>query len=353
MKTMVKILAIAGAAVTVLAAFMLFKNGDVDYNSEKAAEYREILLENSSLPFAVGINVNSLERDWSYDYAMKYLSDKTTYENIKKQGFDHLRIPIDFRLIYSEDTKTLDEAEMKKIDNILDLAESYGFYTTIDFHGWYDIDSGKANDKDMFLTIWGLVAERYMDRSELISFELMNEPSISTQPASKLNKLQNEAIAKIRETNPNRLIICAAPDGNQPWQLGELQLPNDDNLAVAVHIYHPGDFTHQGFTWAGREEGVQVRLTDDMMNELLWNLNETKKFIDNTGVSVVINEFGLNLALADRADSSKYLSTITKFCRDNGIPWTYWQYDDDSMGLYHRGAWDIPTMDALFLQSEK
>lgn len=347
-----KILAAAGAAAVAVTSFVHINDKKVDYDASVSAAYSEKLLEKSEFPFSVGINTNYLEGATSYNPGLRYLSNNETYENIKRQGFDHIRIPIDFRLVYSEKTKTLDETEMKKFDNILDLAESVGLYITIDFHGWYDIDSSKAEDKETFLTIWGLVAERYKDRSELISFELMNEPSIKTLPAHKLNVLQNEAVAKIRETNPTRLIICAAPDGNQPWQLGELQLPEGDNLAVAVHIYHPGDFTHQGFTWAGREAGKQVRLDDKMRDELRWNLNETKKFIDSTGIPVILNEFGLNLSLAEREDSSWYLSTITEFCRENGIPWTYWQYDDDAMGLYHRGTWDVEAMDALFLKDK-
>jgi len=347
-----KILAVAGAAAVAVTSFVLINNKKVDYDASVSKAYSEQLLEKSEFPFSVGINVNGLEGEWRYDYSMRLLSKQETYDNITRQGFDHIRIPIDFRRVYSADTKKLDEAEMKKFDRVLDLAEEAGLYTTIDFHGWYDIDSAKAQDKDMFLTIWGLVAERYKDRSELISFELMNEPSIKTLPAHKLNVLQNEAIAIIRKTNPTRLIVCAAPDGNQPWQLGELKLPEDDNLAVAVHIYHPGDFTHQGFTWAGREAGKQVRLDDKMRDELRWNLNETKKFIDSTGIPVILNEFGLNLSLAEREDSSWYLSTITEFCRENGIPWTYWQYDDDAMGLYHRGTWDVEAMDALFLKDK-
>lgn len=344
-----KALAAAGVAVAMAGAAFFIGGSSVDYDASVSSAYREALLENSSFPFAAGLNVNKLEGDWSYKFGMRELLDEKTYENIKRQGFDHLRIPIDFRLIYSEETKTLDEEEISKYDRILDLAEKHGFYATIDFHGWYDIDSNNPKDKDTFLTIWGIVAERYKDRPDSLSFELMNEPSIKTLPAKKLNALQKEAVALIRETNPTRLIICAAPDGNQPWQLSELDLPKDDNIAVAVHIYHPADFTHQGFEWAGREKDKQVLLDDKLMDELIWNINETKKFIEETGTPVLLNEFGVNLDLARREDSSRYLSTLTEFCRDYGIPWTYWPYNGEGMGLYNRGKWDIEAMDALFL----
>lgn len=350
---LIKILAFVGVAVIATTSFVTRYKTPIDYDASVAKAYSEKLLENSTLPFSAGINVNGLEGEWRYDYTMKLLSDTDTYENIKKQGFDHIRIPVDFRKMYSEETCTFIESEISKFDKVIELAESSGLYTTIDFHGWYDITPRNASYKKTFLTIWELVAERYKDCSELISFELMNEPGIKEMTVNEHNALQAEAIEVIRKTNPTRLIICAAPDGNQPWLLKDLVLPEDDkNLAVAVHIYHPADFTHQGFTWAGREAGVQVRLDEQGMEELMWNVNETQKFIDNTDIPVVLNEFGLNLALATREDSSKYLSILTSFCQKNGIPWTYWQYDDDSMGLYHRGRWDVEAMDALFLKEE-
>ncbi len=348
-----RILSFVSAAAVALTSYLGLNGKKVDYDISRAEAYKTVALENSEFPFSAGINVNGLEGKWRYDYTMKLLSDNSTYENIKNQGFDHIRIPIDFRLLYSEKTRSFDEAKISKFDNILDLAEASGLYTTIDFHGWYDITPRDASYKDTFLTIWELVAERYRDRSELISFELMNEPGIKAMTVKEHNQLQAEAIAVIRKTNPTRLIICAAPDGNQPWLLKDLELPEDDNLAVAVHIYHPADFTHQGFEWAGREKGKQVRLDEKCMEELMWNINETQKFIDETGIPVLLNEFGLNLALADREDSAKYLSTLTEFCQRNGIPWTYWQYDDDSMGLYHRGTWDVEAMDALFLHNKE
>ena len=121
-----KALAAAGVAAAMAGAAFFIGSGSVDYDASVSSAYREALLENSSFPFAAGLNVNKLEGDWSYQFGMRELLDEKTYENIKRQGFDHLRIPIDFRLIYSEETKTLDEEEISKYDRILDLAEKHG-----------------------------------------------------------------------------------------------------------------------------------------------------------------------------------------------------------------------------------
>jgi len=311
------------------------------------------LTDKYKLPFTAGVNINGLEGEWYFPHAMRVLSDESTYVNVKNQGFDHIRIPVDFRTFYQAGAGVLNEELMQKLDSILDLVEKAELYATLDFHGWYELDADVPEQKELFLTLWRLVAERYRDRSGLISFELMNEPGIKTLSAKELNVLQAEAIAVIRETNPTRLIICAVADGNQPWLLQELELPEDDeNLAVAVHIYHPGDFTHQGFEWANppREKGVQVRLTDEMRGELQWNLDETLRFIENSRHPVILNEFGLNLNLADPEDTDWYIRTITSFCRENGIPWTWWGYDNQDMALYTKGKWRSTVLDALFLR---
>ncbi len=346
------IIAVIVLLVVIAVTCVVYKMNDnnIDTNIDLSNVPPALNPETKEFIIKAGVNTPGLEGndDFFFPRGLKYLTKKSTYTNIKEKGFDHIRVPIDFRLFYNEETNTLDEELIKNYDKILDLAEWAGLYVIIDFHGWYDISSLKT-DLNLFVNIWKLVAERYKDRSNYVIFELVNEPSGNTAPPGGLNRLQKKAIEAIRESNPDRLILCAAPDGNQPWQLGELSIPeNDNNLAVAVHIYHPGEFTHQGYEWAGREKDKQVRLTDKHLEELNWNLNETKKFIDETGIPVIINEFGMNLEISDNNDRYTYLGIITQFCRENNIPWTFWRYDWEQMGLYDQGKWKEDILDVLF-----
>ena len=339
----------------ILSALHIF--GDPAYYSKAPDElvgtYEDFVKAGENLPaegMSVGVNVNGLEGQMSQLLARDYLTDINTYMNIKKQGFDHIRLPVNFNFYYSEKDKKLNDKKMGVIDTALDLAEKTGLYVMLDFHGWWEFDFSDGLQRETFLAIWELVAERYSNRSELLSFDLINEPPFATVSSNDLNILQAQAIARIRKTNPTRLILCAVADGNQPWLLGELSLPADDNIAVAVHIYHPGDFTHQGFEWAGREKGKQVRLTDSMMDELEWNLNETQKFIENTGYKVYLNEFGLNLELCDPEDRSTYLRRITEWCKKNNVPWTFWGYNNQEMALFADEKWKTDVLDDIFLR---
>lgn len=297
-----------------------------------------------------GVNIPGLEGEWSTGLSIPHLTNINTYMNIKLTGFDHVRLPVNFNFYYNAEENKLIDEKMEIIDEILELAEKTGLYVQLDFHGWWEIDASKKADVDTFLNIWELVAERYKDYPDFLSFDLINEPPIKTVSTGHLNRLQKEAVQRIRKTNPTRLILCAAPDGNQPWLLNDLSLPEDDNIAVAVHIYHPGDFTHQGYVWAGREKGVKVKLDEAGLAELEWNLNETKKFIENKGYKVYLNEFGMNLEITDDEDIKTYLGTITEFCRENDIPWTLWRYNGAEMALFHQGKWKEDVLDALFLR---
>lgn len=316
----------------------------------------------------------------AFEEGMKTLTDEFTYTNIKSQGFDHIRIPVNFFTIYYEAKNygyTTEEL-MKCLDTAIKLGEKHGLYIILDFHGWFYIGEEK-NDIDEFLYCWTQVANRYKNYSEYLVFELLNEPWYTDgKPQaylsdSALYKMQADAIKIIRDTgskNKNRLIICCTADGNKAWKLSTLSLPKDDNLAVAIHEYEPSDFTGQGFTWAGYEHGKQIRLSDaGGFSGVNYDFSEIKKFMQRTGIPVVLNEFGLNLDLAHDDDVALYLSTITKFCKENKIPWAYWHYDggdyknnyvwsrrDGEFALYRelnsykKMEWDTKALDALFLR---
>ena len=196
----------------------------------------------------------------------------------------------------------------------------------------------EQNDYDEFLYCWTQVANRYKDVSEKVVFELLNEPWYTDGKAqtylsdSRLNTMQAEAVKIIRNTgskNADRLIILCTADGNKAWKLDKLVLPDDDNIAVAIHEYSPYDFTHQNFSWAGLG-GKTTTLAEQggFASATSYDFGQIKKFMaSNPQVPIIMNEFGLNLSKASAADAREYLSGITSFCKENNIPTTNNQVD--------------------------
>ena len=354
----VKIIIIIAAIVVLAIVATVFivqkvQDNSVDTNIDLSNVAPVLDPETKEFTIKAGVNLPGLEGTAGtrrYKEAEKRLTDKSIYSDIKNQGFDHVRIPIDFRNCYSAETNTLNEDLIKTYDKVLDLAESAGLYAIVDFHGWYEIEPHYQAHKEQFLNIWKLVAERYADRSNYVIFELLNEPENATARPGRLNRMQKEAIEIIRESNPERLIICATTDKSQPWMISSISLPeNDDNVAVSIHIYNPGSFTHQGYEWANQEKNKQVRLSDEMYDELMWDINEIKKFIDSTGTPVIVSEFGMNVEISAEEDRATYLGTIVEFCDEYNIPWTFWRYDGWEMSLYDDGKWKTDLLDILFM----
>jgi len=330
------------------------------------------------LPFSKGINVNRMETFLSenpygfFQPGIRTLTDEKTYTNIKSQGFDHVRLPVNFYTIYYEASSYnyTTEQLMGYVDTAINLATKHGLYVILDFHGWFYIGE-EENDYDEFLYCWSQVAERYKDYSDMLAFELLNEPWYTNGNAqkhlsdSRLNKMQAEAIEIIRNTgsnNEDRLIICCTADGNKAWKLSVLNLPDDDNLAVAIHEYSPYNFTHQNFSWAGLgQKTTTLKAEGGFAKATGYDFSEIVRFMKKTGIPVVLNEFGVNLDKATAEDIDTYLRGITTFCKNNNIPWSYWQYDDGysnegAMALYRKTSyfgskkWDKNALDALFLR---
>ena len=303
-----------------------------------------------------GINMSGLEYKVR---ARSHLYKLSTYKNVASQGFDHIRLPVDFRN-YLDDNGKLEGKFLKKLDNIINMANNQGLAVMLDFHGWPDFNTEKGDSKT-FISIWKNLAEHYKDYSNMLLFELINEPHTTDGgdlSMDRLMKLQNETIKAIRAISPDRTIVVATAEWNGPWTLKDFTPPEYDNLILAVHIYEPLDFTHQGQAWMGTLND-RVPLTVENHMKLKETLQEIKEFTKRSDMKIIINEFGLTTtgAISDD-DMYRYLSTITKFAKANDIGWTYWEYNE-SFGAYKRGflgigaKWREAVLDGLFLRERE
>jgi hypothetical protein len=280
-----------------------------------------------------------------------WMTQPGVYSGLVAKGFDHVRLPVDFRTYSTYDSSTGD-ATLKEttsngwgpgfstFDTVITNAINAGLYITLDFHGWFDIDPTNQTHRAQFKAYWKAVAERYKDYPNKLIFELANEPRASISYSSQLNSLQKETVSIIRQTNPTRLILYAVPDANQPWALTQAATPpkygwvsypaNDNNLALVIHCYNPGEFTHQGETWANPSYTTQVRLTDSHRTTLNWDLNQLTLYSKDHDIPIVMNEYNVSHKLADHGDVTEYLSIVTRYCESNGIPWSPWIYYSSS-----------------------
>ena len=298
-----------------------------------------------------GINLSALESIFKPN---SFLDKEKTFIEISKKGFDHVRLPVDFRN-YCNSDGVISDSFYKRLDNIIKMATDNGLIVMLDFHGWYDFNIGKG-DNVIFTKIWQNLAEHFKDFSkDALMFELINEPHTTEGgdlDAENLWNLQNSVIGEIRKIDPMRTIVVAMPEWNGPWTLDNFKNYDFENLIVAIHTYEPLDFTHQGEAWAGKGD-IKLELTDEMLLSLNNQLHQILKFRLLTGHEVILNEFGLvTTGAISSEDVSKYLSYITKSMEAHGVPWTYWSYSG-SFGVYNDGflgigkGWRQNVIDAL------
>ncbi len=88
-----------------------------------------------SISFKHGIYVASFETDEvsKNNSWYRFIYSKKTYRDIKKQGFDHVRLPVNFHKYYSDGK--ISEKFLKDLDGIIETILREGLTVVLDFHG--------------------------------------------------------------------------------------------------------------------------------------------------------------------------------------------------------------------------
>ena len=301
---------------------------------------------------------------------------------IAQRGFDHVRIPVWFSGHASEATPfALDTAFLSRVEQVLDLATSENLAVILVLHGYYELEADVAGHTPRLLSLWRQLSERFQNRPETLAFELFNEPPQSMQ--STWNGLVAQLVAAVRETNPSRLIVIDSTSWADTTTLGSLQLPNDANIAVAVHPYEPKLFSFQGKDWGDpswQTSGVifpgppatpivphpaaqanaaatrwfmQYNTLDAAQNPsgprtVREQIARVKAYREASGRAVMNTEWGPQDG-GDMTSRANLIRSMREECEAASIPWTIWE-DPNNMRLYDSstGQWEEGLLSALF-----
>lgn len=193
-------------------------------------------------------------------------------EDLKKladMGFDHIRLPIDEKEIFDTNGNYI-ESNRQLVHNAIAWCKEYNMRIILDLH---IIRSHYFNDDKNTITLWKDVAEQdklvnmweklsaeYGSYSNgLVAYELLNETNAPS--ADDWNKLSVRIISKIREKEPNRLLIIGGISHNSASALVTLTVPeNDKNIALAFHFYSPHLLTHYKASWMDGLKNLTVKM---------------------------------------------------------------------------------------------
>ena len=102
---------------------------------------------------------------------------KEDLENVKQLGCDVIRLPINLHAMTKGAGSTeLDELLFRFLDQVVDWAEELNINLILDNHTFDPANNTDFRIDTILIPVWKQMAEHYKDRSDLIYYEILNEP---------------------------------------------------------------------------------------------------------------------------------------------------------------------------------
>jgi endoglucanase len=297
-----------------------------------------------------GINLgNALEApsegEWGVTLQEEY------FQAIKDAGFDSIRVPIRWSA-HADDAApyTIDPAFFERIDWVVEQALSRELLVIINTHHYEEIMRNPAKHRERLLALWSQIGERYQDQPSDLLFEILNEPN-GAMRADQWNSVLVDALAVIRETNPERNVVIGSTDWNKASTLYQLVLPEDDrHIIVTFHYYEPFQFTHQGAEWvAGSDAWVGTTWEGDLMQRQAIEeyLDWAAMWGEASNRPIYLGEFGA-YGKADVQSRALWTAFVARQAEERGMSWAYWELCA-GFGAYDagKGVWREELLEAL------
>jgi endoglucanase len=177
---------------------------------------------------------DSAEAFWK-DFRETFISEQDIAK-IAASGFDHVRLPINSRVVMTEQGLPI-EAGFALIDRVIQWCRKHHLWVLLDLHGapggqtGTNIDDSPNNKPELFmdrrywdqtLDLWRLLATRYAKETVVLGYDLLNEPLPNEwqyQYVDELSKLYQELTAVIRAVDSNHLIVYEGTHWATNWDL--------------------------------------------------------------------------------------------------------------------------------------
>lgn len=320
-----------------------------------------------------GVNFGGWLSQRSYD--KEYLDSFITeadFENASKWGIDHIRLPIDYNVVeteegeYKEDGFVYVENAVKwcrkyGLNLVLDLHKTAGFvFDNPDYVGFFEDEALQ----ERFYKLWEQFAQRFGKNSDMMAFELLNEV---TDPkfSDTWNKVIGIAVKRIRAYAPDVKILLGGYWNCSVDAIYDLAIPDDKNVVINFHCYDPILFTHQGAYWVKemypefrmdypgktadyREKAVELGLDYmmDFKNVESESLNadffkdrfrRAVKYCEEKDLPMYCGEYGV-INLADCDATVRWYKDINAAFTEFGIGRAAWSYKEVDYGLVDEHA---------------
>lgn len=270
---------------------------------------------------------------------------ESDFENIASLGFNCVRLPFNHKLIEKEPFSYSQEG-LSYLQKAVAWAKKYGIWVILDLHAapgsqntdWHSDSTGDAelwnntSNQERTIKLWSFLADVFKYEDAVAGYDLLNEPIVS---AATLNKFYQDLVQAIRAKDKNHIIFLEPVDWSQ--EIGTLEKPKDDNLAISIHFYQPMDFTFNlkpELTYPFRDNFYNKNMQGQSKH-----LRDCLKISQELKVPIQVGEFGVNSQSNSRGEMD-YMRDLIKLFREFDFHWTYWTYKAIKNstfpdGLYH------------------
>lgn len=176
--------------------------------------------------------------------------------------------------------------------------------------------------------VWWQIANRYKEETQILGYELMNEPyfyPITGVTDQDLREFYYQLVGAIRDVDQNHMVIT---EGNIfAIEIGGLLPPWDDNMAVAFHrLWRPTSMDvageMQGYLDARDQDPVPFLMTEAGENSDPW-IYEMKNFLESLNMGWFFWGFkkvGMDLAMHYEIQPTEDYRYVVENWRDSPNP---------------------------------
>lgn len=238
------------------------------------------------------------------------------------------------------------DGRLAELDQVLAACRRYGLKAVIDMHsppgGRYpNHDLAIFNEplyQDHWVAVWEKIARRYQGNPAVWGYDLINEPVQNVpSPAGVADYLgaQVRAAKAVRVIDPQVPVFIEATDWDSATGYQELEPVDVPRLIYQVHVYVPGEFTHQGVhgewkpaTYPGKIGAIQWDKA-----QLRKALQPVRDFQLAYHVQIYVGEFS---AIRWAPGAAAYLRDCIELFEEYGWDWTYHAYREwDGWSVEH------------------
>ena len=265
---------------TILCLFLLTLTGPADDGVDPEIQMIGVNLAGAEFGRTPGV----FNKDYTYPGAKQF-------DYCQRKGLRVVRLPFKWERIQPKLMGPLDNAEVDRMDGVVELARERDLRLLLDMHNYAryggELIGTAAVPSAAFADVWARLAEHYRDEETIFAFGIMNEPHATKGRWPTAAQACVNAIRKVDEKHT--ILVCGDGwSGAHSWKRingGFLLSDPADRLVYEAHQYF--DHDHSGsYKRSYDGEGAYPTVGVDRLQPFLKWLKEhnARGFIGEFGV---------------------------------------------------------------------